>query len=398
MRQRGGDNSMTPSAVRALFDPVSLGALHLPHRIAMAPMTRYRADERGCVGALGVEYYRQRAQAAMIVSETNAVHPAGRIGSYVAGLYAEAHVTSWSAVTEAVHQQGGRMVAQLMHGGRVSHPSLQPDGEIPVAPSGVAIEPPDMVRTSSGDRPTVAPRALAVAEISEIVEAYGRAAQNARRAGFDAVELHAGNGYLPAQFLSSRSNRRTDGYGGSPAARARFTLEVVEAVSGAVGEERMGVKVSPFMALHDGLDPASEENHAALLRELSGRRLAYVHVQLQFDFRPMLPQPFDPLALVRANYPGRVVAGGNLDRASGAKAIAEGLCDVIAFGRRFAANPDLPERMRLGAEENSLDAETLVGCGPDPRGYVDYPPLTEDQAGSMRSAGSAEIAGDARLS
>ena len=378
-----GASALDPR-LEPLFRPAALGALALPHRIAMAPVTRYSVAEDGCVGELAALYFAQRASAAVIVAETSYVHPTGRISAFVAGLCEPSHIEAWRRVTEAVHAQGGRIIAQLMHGGRFSHACLQPDGGPPLAPSAIPIAPAETIRTSRGDLPTETPRAMTKGEVLTIIEAYGRAASAAIDAGFDAVELHAGNGYLPSQFLSARSNRRADSYGGSLPGRARFALEATEAVIAAAGAERTGVKVSPFMAMHDGLDSESAASHTYLLRELGLKRIGYLHVQLQFDFRPMLPEPFDPLALVRDHYKGPVLAGGGFDRFSGAKAISDGRADVIAFGRRFVANPDLPARIRLGAAENELDASTLVLSGPQARGYIDYPTLAEGRSERAR--------------
>lgn len=361
-----------PTDLSSLFDPIDVGSLHLPHRIAMAPMARYRCREDGIPEDIVRFYYEQRASAALIVCESVYCHPTGRIAPLLGGLYTDAQVTAWAAVAAAVHAQGGRMFIQLMHGGRVSHPDVQPNGATPMAPS--AIKARDQVRLLSGLVPSVTPRPMTRADIHLVIESYGRATRLARDAGFDGVELHAGNGYLPCQFVSSNTNRRTDAYGGSLANRCRFVLEALDAMSAVRGAEYVGVKVSPGFVYHDTHDANAEETYGYLARQLSGLGLAYVHVQIPLDFIQPNALSFDPVALVRTSYDGIVLAGGNFDRYSASARIASGACDVAIFGRRFIANPDLPERIRRDAEENPWDAATLHT--PGAAGYVDYPRLS----------------------
>jgi N-ethylmaleimide reductase len=359
----------------ALFQPITMGEMSLPNRIAMAPMTRYRADEDGLANDLHVTYYSQRASAGVIVAETSYIEETGRISSFLTGICRADQVVAWKRVTDAVHAKGGRIVLQLMHGGRFSHPDLQPDGGTPMGVSAIAIEPPEIVRMKKGDVPTGTPREMTLAEIHRLIDAYAHAASNARKAGFDGVELHAGNGYLPSQFINSNANKRRDAYGGSIANRARFALEAMEAIIGAVGNTFAGVKVSPWIRLHGVFDDTPEETHAYVARALSGLKPAYMHAQLQFDYLPIMPEPFDPLALVRRNFDGVLMASGGFSRERALEAVTGGELDIVAFGRRFAANPDLPERIRLDAVESPVDRDTITARGPDPRGFIDYPAM-----------------------
>ena len=359
----------------ALFRPITVGRMEVPNRIAMAPMTRYRSDESGLANDLHIAYYTQRASAGLIVAETSYVEDTGRISSFITGICRDDQVASWRKVTNSVHAAGGRIVLQLMHGGRFSHPALQPDGGPPMAPSAIAISPPETARMTSGNEPTGTPREMTLADIQRLLAAYGTAAQNAITAGFDGVELHAGNGYLPSQFINSNANKRTDAYGGSIANRARFAVEALESIIAAIGADRVGVKVSPWIALHGVEDETPVETHSYCVQALGALKPAYMHAQLQFDYLPMMPEPFDPLALVRRNFNGVLIASGQFSREKALKAVTDGALDIVAFGRRFAANPDLPERIRLDAPETPCDRDTIVLLGPDPRGFIDYPPM-----------------------
>lgn len=362
---------MAANDLAVLFQPIDVGPFRLPHRIAMAPMARYRCGEDGVPTPMVQQYYEQRASAALIIGETVYCHPTGRIAPLVGGLYTDEQVAAWGRIASAVHAKGGRMFIQLMHGGRVSHPGVQPGSALPMAPSAVRAN--DQVRLASGFVPSVTPRPMSHDDIATVLQSYRRATRRAFEAGFDGVELHAGNGYLPCQFLSSNTNQRTDDYGGSVPNRCRFVLEVIEAMLAPRGPNCIGVKISPGFVYHDTRDDDPEETYAYLVRQLNDKGLAYVHVQIPLDFIQPEATAFDPVALVRRNYHGTVLAGGNLDRQSAAAMIRSGLCDVAIFGRRFIANPDLPERIRRNLGENELDLETLHV--PGPRGYIDYPGL-----------------------
>lgn len=357
-----------------LFAPLRVGRLDLPHRIVMSPMTRYRADQWGVPDHYNRLYYMQRASAALIISESNYSEPAGRLAPLATGLYTPDQVAAWRNVTRDVHGAGGRMFAQVVHCGRVSHPSLQPGGVLPVAPS--AIRQSDQVRLKSGKVDPETPRALESTEIPGIVEGFAGAVRRAMDSGFDGVELHAGSGFLHHQFLSSNSNRRSDRYGGSATNRCRFVMETVEAMAAINGAEYIGIKIAPNFHYHDMYDADPTDTYSQLCRMLSGLGLAYVHVQVPPRFLQKSSNNHDDVALVRSNYDGVVLAAGDFDRYSAGQAIRNQLCDLVAFGRRYVANPDLMERIRSNREENSWDQDTFYS--PGPKGLIDYPFLDEE--------------------
>lgn len=353
------------SDVPTLFSPARLGAVQLPNRIAMAPMTRNRAGEGNRPGPMVVEYYRQRASAGLIITEASQVTPEGQGYPNTPGIHSDEQVDAWHEVTEAVHSAGGRIALQLWHVGRISHPSVI-GGLTPVAPS--AIRPEGEIWTgAAGTLPFVTPRALELEEIPGVIRRYAEGARRARAAGFDAVEVHAANGYLVDQFLRDGSNRRTDRYGGPVENRARFLLEVTEAVSREVGADRVGVRLSPtgaFNSMHDS-DPARTFGYAA--RALSRLGLAWLH----------LYEPIGPAWLVpalKAEFGGPVIANGGFDRASAEAVLQRGEAEVISFAVAFLANPDLPARLRAGAPLNTPDRGTFYGGGAE--GYIDYPSLS----------------------
>jgi N-ethylmaleimide reductase len=327
-----------------LFNPLELGPLALPNRIVMAPMTRSRAGAGNVPGARAVEYYVQRASAGLIVTEATQVSPQGVGYPATPGIHDDAQVEGWRRVTDAVHRAGGRVFLQLWHVGRISHPSMQPDGALPVAPS--AIAPEGQVFTASGLQPFVTPRALETDEIPGIVAQFEQGARRALEAGFDGVEIHGANGYLIDQFLRDGTNRRTDRYGGTVENRARFLLEVTDAVTGVWGASRVGVRLSPlntFNSMHDS-DPAATFGFAA---EALGRyRLAYLHMVEGGEDGD--GRPFD-WAELRRRFNGIYMANGDYDRERAAAALASGRADLVSFARPYIANPDLVERFRLGA-------------------------------------------------
>lgn len=351
----------------ALFAPFRLGGLDLPHRVVMAPMTRNRAGPGGVPCALNATYYRQRASAALIVTEAAQVSEQGIGYPGTPGVHTPEQVAGWRRVVEAVHEAGGRIYCQLFHGGRISHPSLQPDGALPVAPS--ALKPRGQAMTAGGPAPFEIPRALELGEIPGIVEQFGRAAACARDAGFDGVEIHAANGYLIDQFLRDGTNRRTDDYGGSAANRARLLLEVATTVVDAWGPGRVGVRLSPVQPFNDMRDSDAQTLFGHAAAALSGLRLAYLHgqesgaEQTPFDFRAF-----------RQAFEGPYMANGAYDAARAELAIESGAADLVSFGIPFIANPDLPRRLREGAELATADPATFYGG--DAKGYTDYPPLT----------------------
>jgi len=347
-----------------LLTPVRIGRYIAPNRLVMAPMTRSRADGDGVPGDLTVAYYAQRASAGLIISE--GVFPSAMGKGYVhtPGIETEAQVAAWKKVTEAVHARGGRIFMQLMHCGRVSHPSLL-DGATPVAPS--AIKPDGQAWTPAGQVDFVTPRELSLAEIAGVIDDYVRATRRAIDAGFDGVELHAASGYLPEQFLSSGSNQRQDLYGGSVEGRARFVLDVLNAMAAEAGADRVGIKISPEMNFNSITDAAPQETYAYLVDQLRGWGLAYLHVAL-------FGAKFDYHALLRLRFEGAYLIGGGLTQDSAERVLSEGKADATVFGSAFLANPDLPERFRQGAALNTPDRATFF-APPTAKGYIDYPEM-----------------------
>jgi len=354
---------MTPD----LFQPARLGALDLPNRIIMAPMTRSRADSAGVPTPLAATYYAQRATAGLIVTEATQISHQGQGYAWTPGIHDPAQVAAWRRVTNAVHQAGGRIALQLWHVGRVSHESFQPGGGPPVAPS--AIAPEGKAFTAAGFVPFTPPRALETDEIPGIVADFRRGAENAKAAGFDAVEMHGANGYLIDQFLRDGTNRRTDRYGGSIENRARFLLEVADAVIGVWGADRVGVRVSPVSPFNSMADSDPQALYAHVAEALGERGLAFLHV---VEGEPGQPGPVD-FAALRRGFRGAYIANKGYDRARAQAALKEGRADFIAFGTPYIANPDLLERFRRGAALTEADKATFYGG--DARGYTDYRPL-----------------------
>jgi N-ethylmaleimide reductase len=345
-----------------LFSPISLGRITLPSRIVMAPMTRSRADADRAPHDLNVQYYSQRASGGLIITEATQISPQGIGYAATPGIHTQPQIDGWKRVTEAVHNEGGRIFLQLWHVGRISHPSLLSQGELPVAPS--AIKPDGEVRTPDGPKPYVTPRALTTDEIEPIVANYGQAAENAIAAEFDGVEIHAANGYLIDQFLRDGTNQRTDGYGGSLPNRVRFLREITQSVTEAVGADRVGVRLSPegsFNSMSDS-DPAA--TFGAAVETLNPFGLAYLHV-----VEDPSGVPFDWQALRRA-FDGPYMANSEFSKESGNEALAAGRADLISFGRPYLANPDLPERFAADAPLNAPNPDTLYGGGAE--GYTDY--------------------------
>jgi len=353
-----------------LFQPFRLGPLNLPNRIVMAPLTRSRAGHAGIPGPLNATYYAQRASAGLLIAEATQISRQGQGYAYTPGIHDPAQIDGWRMVTEAVHRAGGRIVLQLWHVGRISHPSLQPDGGLPVAPS--AVRPEGKAFTELGFQPFVEPRALDSSELAGIVEDYRRAAANARQAGFDGVEIHAANGYLIDQFLRDKTNLRTDRYGGSIENRLRFLLEVVTAVTGVWGGGRTGIRISPVSPANDIADSDPQALFDAVVGALGRFGLAYLHVIEGATGGPRDNIAFDFKAL-RQRFKGAYMANNGYDLAMAQAALGAGQADLIAFGRPFIANPDLVARLRTGAPLAALDQATLYGG--DAHGYTDYPAL-----------------------
>jgi N-ethylmaleimide reductase len=358
-----------PKTTPNLFTSIAVGPLRLPNRIVMAPLTRSRAGVGNVPTALNALYYAQRASAGFIIAEATQICPEGQGYISTPGIHSAEQIQGWKCVTGAVHVSGGRIVLQLWHVGRISHPSFQPGGALPVAPS--AIKPNGQAFTAKGFEPIPTPRALETAEIAGIVAQYAQAARNALAAGFDGVEVHAANGYLIDQFLRDGTNKRTDRYGGSIENRTRFLLEVVDAVTVAAGAERTGLRISPQNGQNDiaDSDPQSLFNHVAAA--LSGRGLAYLHV-IEGDTGGAPVPPFDYLAIKRL-FGGIVIANNGFDKERANEAIGKARADLVAFGKPFIGNPDLVTRLYLDAPLSPLHRETLYGGAE--QGYTDYPAL-----------------------
>jgi N-ethylmaleimide reductase len=354
-----------------IFSPFRLGPFLLPNRVVMAPMTRNRAGPGNVPGAMNATYYAQRASAGLIVSEATQVSPQGVGYPGTPGIHGPEQVAGWKRVTEAVHAAGGRIFLQLWHVGRISHPSLQPDGALPVAPS--AIAPAGQAMTREGLKPFVTPRALETAEIAGIVEDYRRGAKNAKAAGFDGVELHGANGYLVDQFLRDGANRRTDRYGGGAENRARLLSEVTEAIVGEWGAQRVGVRLSPTSPFNDMADGNPVATFAAAVGALNRFGLAYLHIVEPVAGDPVAAGETPNLRFFRTIWRGALMGNKGYDLPRASAAIRDGTADLISFAALFLANPDLPERFRRGGPFNPPDRKTFYGGAA--AGYTDYPPL-----------------------
>lgn len=351
-----------------LFSPVKLGSIALQNRIVMAPLTRNRAAEGGVPQAINVTYYEQRASAGLIVTEATPISPMAHGYPALPGLYTEAQVAGWRKVTEAVHAKGGKIVIQLWHVGRISHPSLLPNVALPVAPS--AIKPAGQAFTYQGLVEYVTPRALAVNELPAIVQDYVHATHCAIAAGFDGVEVHAANGYLLDQFLRDGSNQRTDAYGGSVENRSRLLFEVVQAVVDTIGADKVGVRLSPVNPFNDMRDSQPQATFNHVVDALNQFGLAYLHVVEGGIHGGGESEPFDFVAL-RQLFKGAYMANLGYDKVRGNAAILSGHADCVAYGVPFIANPDLVARFAKDAPLNTADANTFYG-GTE-QGYTDYP-------------------------
>lgn len=356
-----------------LLTPFKLGKLELKNRMVMAAMTRSRSFSDGMATDLMAEYYAQRASAGLILSEAINIS-ADAVGSpFTPGLYTAAQVESWKKVTDAVHAQGGVIFAQLWHTGRVAH-SVDRNGALPVAPSAIKIEGMQHF-TSQGAKDFEIPREMTAADIRQTIDDYVQAAKNAIAAGFDSVELHAANGYLPQQFLSDSANLRTDEYGGSIENKARFTLDVMRALIGAVGGGKVGIKISP---LHPYAGIAFDDPSATytyLINELNKLDFAFVELMKRSPMFPLLPHypADDEIERFGKLVKHTLIAGTAYTRDTGEAELEKGIADLIAYGLTFLANPDLPRRFELGAELNTPDRATMFGGGE--HGYTDYPVL-----------------------
>ncbi|MGF1445639.1 MAG: alkene reductase [Pikeienuella sp.] len=356
------------SDIDALFQPIEIGGKPLANRVWMAPLTRNRAHPDGTPHEMAVEYYRQRASAGLIVTEATQISAEGKGYINTPGIHTDAHVAGWRKITDAVHSAGGSIWLQLWHVGRISHTSLQPEGRAPVAPSAIRANAQTFI---DGMVDVSEPRALATDELSRLVVDFRAAAERAKLAGFDGVEVHAANGYLLDQFLQDRTNTRTDGYGGTIEARLRLPLAVIDAVADVWGSERVGVRLSPFGRFNDMGDSDPEAHFSEVYRALDGRGLAFLHVVEKFPGIEAGSDEAAALDRMRGLWSGTYVANGDFDRARAADWIARGRADAVTFGRPFISNPDLPARLRQGAQLTPPDHTTFYGG--DTRGYTDYP-------------------------
>jgi 2,4-dienoyl-CoA reductase-like NADH-dependent reductase (Old Yellow Enzyme family) len=346
-----------------LFTPLTVGALELPNRIIMAPLTRARAGVIRTPNALMAEYYRQRASAGLILSEATSVDPMGVGYADTPGIWSEEQVDGWTSITEAVHEEGGRIFLQLWHVGRISDPIFL-DGRLPVAPSAIAAD--GHVSLVRPQKAFVTPRALETNEIPGIIEAFRRGAENAQRAGFDGVELHGANGYLLDQFLQDSTNHRADEYGGSIENRARLMLAATDAAISVWGADRVGMHLAPRGDAHDMGDSNPAETFGYVARELGKRRIAFICARESLGEQRLGP-------VLKKAFGGVWIANEKFTRETAEQVIAAGEADAVAFGQLFIANPDLPERFANSAPLNAPDPATFYV--PGEHGYVDYPAL-----------------------
>jgi 2,4-dienoyl-CoA reductase-like NADH-dependent reductase (Old Yellow Enzyme family) len=351
-----------------LFTPLTVGAIELPNRIIMAPLTRARAGVTRIPNALMTEYYRQRASAGLIISEATSVDPMGVGYADTPGIWSDDQVRGWSQITNAVHDEGGRIFLQLWHVGRMSDPMFL-DGKTPVAPS--AVTPAGHVSLVRPEKPFVTPRALELKEIPAIIEAYRRGAENAQRAGFDGVEMHGANGYLLDQFLQSKTNLRTDEYGGSVENRARLMLEATDAAISVWGADRVGMHLALRSDAHDMGDANPAETFGYVARELGRRKIAFLCARESLDGPRLGPE-------LKKAFGGVYIANQQFTQQTAEQTIAAGEADAVAFGVLFIANPDLPARFAAGAPLTSPDPTTFYS--PGPKGYTDYAALETETA------------------
>ncbi len=359
-----------------LFDSLQLGDLTLKNRIIMAPLTRMRSLQPGNIPhALNAEYYAQRASAGLIISEATQISQQGQGYPGTPGIHTPEQISGWKRVTDAVHGKDGKIFLQLWHVGRISHSSHQPEGKPPVAPS--AITPTGKVFTADWKQADYeTPHALEITEVKAIIEDYRVAAENAKHAGFDGVEVHGANGYLLDQFLQDGSNKRTDEYGGSIENRAKLLLEVVDIAVSVWGKERVGVRLSPYGTFNDMSDSDPDRLFGYLLENLNARQIAYVHM---IEPRATSAGGSDAVAvgapctseLFRKKFAGTFISAGGYTPESAKESVESGRVDAVAFGRLYIANPDLPERIQKGVEMNQYNRATFYGGAE--KGYTDYP-------------------------
>lgn len=368
----GASTDIQNARIMKLLNTVQLGSYTLQNSMAMAPMTRSRANADGIIGDLTVLYYTQRASAGLLISEGINISEQALGSPFTPGIYTAAQVEAWKKVTDAVHAQGGKIFAQLWHTGRVGH-SVDKKGALPVAPSAIAIQGQEHF-TAQGPKAYETPRALETAEVKQIVQEYKQAAINAVEAGFDGVELHAAFGYLPNQFLVESANQRTDEYGGSIENRSRFVLEVMQAMVDAIGAGKVGIKLSPSIPYNNIIDSNPTALYTHLITALDAMPLAYIQLMNALFPTDALPQyPRDVMGTFGPLTKHLIMANGGYTRETGEQELEKGIAKMVSYGMLFLANPDLPKRFELNAELNPADRATLYGGGEN--GYTDYPSL-----------------------
>ncbi|MCF2525495.1 alkene reductase [Bradyrhizobium sp. G127] len=358
-----------------LFEPYKLGAVTLTNRAVMAPLTRNRAVAGFVPNPLAVEYYGQRASAGLLITEASQVSQQGQGYQDTPGIYTKEQIAGWRKVTDRVHERGGHIYIQLWHVGRISHTSLQPNGGAPVAPSAIRANGKTFVGGTFAD--VSEPRALELGEIPGIIDSFKRASANALEAGFDGVEIHGANGYLLDQFAKDGANKRTDAYGGSIENRARLMVEVSKAVVAEAGANRTGIRISPVTPANDVSDSNPQPLFDHIVDQLNALKLVYIHVIEGATGGPRDNAPFDYDSL-RKRFSGTYIANNGYDFKLATDVLEKNKADLIAFGKLFISNPDLVERLKLGAPLNAFDKATFYGGGA--KGYTDYPALGQQAA------------------
>lgn len=355
-----------------LFSPATLGSLSLQNRVVMAPMTRSRAAQNNTPNALIATYYAQRASAGLIITEGTAPSPNGLGYARIPGIYTQEQIDGWKLTTRTVHEKGSKIFIQLMHTGRIGHTANLPAGAKLVAPSAVAAAG-EMWTDQQGMQPHPTPEALTTEGVRQTIGEFVQAAVNAIEAGFDGVELHGANGYLIEQFIHPHTNQRTDQYGGSIENRSRFLVEVAQAVANAIGKDQLGVRLSPFSTFNDlPLYDSIAETYQYIAQQLNEIGVQYIHL-VDHSEAGTLPEQHSVIRTIRNEFKGVLILCNNYDADRAEKDLQAGLADLIAFGRPFIANPDLVERLQIGAELAQPDYTTAYGV--DEKGYTDYPAL-----------------------
>ncbi|MBV6631559.1 MAG: alkene reductase [Alphaproteobacteria bacterium] len=367
---------MTNTNHAALFEPLKLGGIDVLNRVLMAPLTRNRAHPDGTPAEMAIEYYRQRAGAGLIFTEATQVSAMGKGYINTPGIYTDGHAAAWKKITDAVHEAGGKIAIQLWHVGRISHSSLLPNNAKPYAPSAIAAKSQTFIETGMVD--VSEPQAITVEEIKATVAEYRHAAELAKQAGFDAIEIHSANGYLIDQFIRDGSNKRTDEYGGPIENRIRFLKEVTEAVLEVWPADKVGFRLSPTGGFNDMSDSDPAATFSAVAKAMNAYGLAFLHMVEEFPGEESSAEDQAVNKAVREAWTGAYIANGGFDAAKADAAVASGAADAVAFGRPFISNPDLPKRIAKGASLTEPDQTTFYGG--DGKCYTDYPTLEQEAA------------------